>query len=220
MSCRFEGVIFDFDGTVAFTAEDVWRAIDYAAEREGLAIDPAYRGDQVNLAKTGRQIFVDNFGQLPEQQLQRMCDNLVQHYGYITDYPATYMYPGMKEILERLLEERVPTGIVTNKGEHSLRRILEIKGWGRYFCHLLGADSLGEGHKKPSLMAHMLKTDLAGRSCVYIGDSYSDVTASRENGIPCIGVTYGDGDTEELRAQQPRWLCDDLAQVYNILFEG
>lgn len=216
---KFDGVIFDFDGTIAFTAEDVWLAIDYAAEQEGLKIDPEYRKNQVNLARTQAQIFTDNFGELPEEQLKRMCANLNKHYGWITDYPETYMYDGMKEILEELQRRGIPAGIVTNKGERSLRRILEIKGWDKYFTYLFGADSLGDKYKKPGLMKHMIEHSYQGRNCVYIGDSYSDVTASRENNIPCIAVTYGDGDSEDLKAQNPEYVCDDLYQVYSILFD-
>ena len=220
MKCRFEGVIFDFDGTIAYTAEDVWRAVDYAVELEGHKIDPAFRSVHTNLSKPVRQMYEEIFGgSISDEMFERLCENLDKHYRYITDYPTTYMYEGMEPILQKLRELGIPTGIVTNKGEFSLRRILDIKGWGRYFDFLLGCDSLGDGYKKPQLMAHMLENDFPGKSCVYIGDSYSDVTSSRANGIPCIGLTYGDGDPEALRAEDPDWVCDDLTEVYNILFQ-
>ena len=216
ISC--DGVIFDFDGTVAFTAEDVWRAVDYAAEKAGGSIDPEYRSDPVNLSKPAAQIFRDNFGPLTDEQVAEMCRDLSHHYGWITDYPETYMYDGMEEVLAELRHRGIPAGIVTNKGERSLRRILEIKGWSGYFSYLLGSDSLG-GLKKPELIAHMMASDYRSKNCIYIGDSFSDVTASRQNGIPCIAVTYGDGNTEDLIKAKPRYVCGSPREVYRILFE-
>jgi len=79
----------------------------------------------------------------------------------------------------------------------------------------------GKEKKKSELISYILeKTGCKPEETVYIGDTWSDVIAARENNIDCIGVTYGDGDTGELLAENPRFCVDSVCELKKILEEG
>lgn len=48
---------------------------------------------------------------------------------------------------------------------------------------------------------------------MYIGDTWSDVEASRENQIDCIGVTYGDGEEEMLLSKNPTYCARSVDEI-------
>ena len=66
----------------------------------------------------------------------------------------------------------------------------------------------------------MRKSGLEASQYVYIGDTWSDVDAACENGIDCIGVTYGDGDTKQLCARKPKYCAQDVSEIEKIIKEG
>ena len=88
-------------------------------------------------------------------------------------------------------------------------RILKKKGWTDLFEGCFSPDSFGEVIRSKAQVIEdvMASGQMERESVVYIGDTYSDVTAAHENHIHCIGVTYGDGDTDKLLETGP----DELA---------
>ena len=99
--------------------------------------------------------------------------------------------------------------IITLKPEEALLRILKKKGWTDLFEGCFSPDSFGEVIRSKAQVIEdvMASGQMERESVVYIGDTYSDVTAAHENHIHCIGVTYGDGDTNKLLETGP----DELA---------
>lgn len=215
---RYSTLIFDFDGTVAYTAADVWDAVEAGTLLFGKQIDPDYRADPRNLSLHPRKIFEDCLGPISDEDYIKAQKALGQYYGQDTDYPKTVLYPGMDEFLERAMTEGLSAGIVTRKSARSLGRILRIKGWDRWFSCWYGSESLG-GHKtKAELIDALLKEMGNPSDPVYIGDSAGDIEAAKELGIPSIAVTYGDGDTDKLTASGPDKICYTVPDLYMWVF--
>lgn len=217
-SVKYDAVLFDFDGTIANTAEDVWLAIDYALAKQGLNLNQEYWGDTRNLAFPLDKILSDNFGDLPENVVIQIGCDVRTYYGSMSVYPSTYMYPGIKEILERLKNEKVKTGIISSKGENSLKRILRLKGWDQYFDFCIGADSIDGLTSKQEQIAFLLSNSIKTKNAVYIGDSYSDIIAARNNNMDAVGVLYGDGDNNLIVAEHPTYICTTAEEAYHFLF--
>ena len=94
---RYSTLIFDFDGTVAYTAADVWDAVEAGTLLFGKQIDPDYRADPRNLSLHPRKIFEDCLGPISDEDYIKAQKALGQYYGQDTDYPKTVLYPGMDE---------------------------------------------------------------------------------------------------------------------------
>lgn len=218
-------ILWDFDGTLADTAADVWNSVAYAARQLGGEIDADFRADHSNLARPMMEI-LRHVQPFPGEACLERFDELVRiHYRTLSVYAETELYAGIQEMLQDLREAGACSYIVTMKPVAALERILEAKGWGALFNGWCSPDSRAESVEMPK--ARVIREILADRGCpshdvraVYIGDSWSDVRAAREAGIPCIAVTYGDGDTGRLLAEQPDIVAEHAADIRRALGLG
>lgn len=215
MMHRYSAVLFDFDGTLADTAKDVWDSVRYGFGKNGLSIPDNYAADDRNLAKLNEQIVAELYPGSPETLGRQVAADVAHHYRNLNTYPRTQLYPYIKELLSALRAAQIPTGILSNKSHASLGRILKEKGWLDYFDSYRGTldsddDTLGKVDRLRNYMAAFDTSD-----AVYIGDSAGDVEAAKANGLYVIGVLYGDGDPELVRRAGP----DAVASTPEALLE-
>jgi phosphoglycolate phosphatase len=126
----------------------------------------------------------------------------------------------MERLLKKLSAAGLKLSIVTMKPAEPAARLLREKGWDRYFERVLSPDGPWEGEKSKAELIAMLLLDgqLSAERCVYIGDSYSDILASRKNSVKSIGVLWGDGDNLMLQNVHPDFIAADAAELESILF--
>lgn len=219
MSPAYQAVVFDFDGTLAFTREDVWDSVEYAAESVGGDLPAAFRADPGNLSLPECAIFDAVKGPAPDTRFDDFASALKKHYRQLNDFSKTVLYPGVEAILRRLLASGIPVCIVTAKPYEPLCKILRIKGWAPFFRVCLSPDSFGgRDRSKTELLRLLLDSHLSGLHVVYIGDSPGDVIAARNNGVPIIGVLYGDGDAGRMAAEKPDFLAATADEMATLLF--
>jgi len=218
---KYSTVLWDFDGTLAYTGQDVWESLEYGARNLGGRINRTFREDDSNLGRTMDEIFLA-VEPYPGKEWQERFEELVRiHYRTISEYAGTVLYPGIPGLLEDLEREGVRNYIVTLKPKEALERILDRKGWKHYFTGWLSPDSFpGRIYTKGQLLAYYLKKTVDMEQIVYVGDTYSDVTACRQNGLACIGVTYGDGNTRALLEAGPDRIAESVRALGKLLKEG
>ena len=202
---KYKAILWDFDGTLVSSQDDVWASLAYAAAQFGATLPEAYAGDPRNLADPIGAIFRHTVP-FPGERNERQFEDLVAaHYRHLSDYAATELYPGVRRLLEELCHDRVPSHIVTVKPKEALVRILDVKGWGDLFSGWDTPDrDAGDKRSKALMVAEALdRYRVSARECVLVGDSWSDGEAAHANGIDFVAATYGDGDTDRLLRQ--RW---------------
>lgn len=214
---KYNAVIFDFDGTIAYTSKDVWGSIEYAAGRIGSIIPDAVKNEDSNLGLSTLELFKMLEPLPPMERFDEFDRYISEHYRTITMYPGTFIYPGMEDLIKLLIEKKIPRYIVTMKPKIPLERILQIKKWDFMFDGWYTPDYIeGKIYSKEELLKTLISTKLKGYNCVYIGDSYSDVIATKSNNLDCIGVTYGDGDKQMLIDQKPTYVFDDINRIIEL----
>jgi N-acetyl-D-muramate 6-phosphate phosphatase len=184
----FKAVLFDLDGTLLDTAPDLIAALGVLTEKPlpitkelRAASGKGFRG----LLKTGLNVD-DQHADYPQY-----FEKFQAHYDKCLLESTSY-FTGMKELLQRLDEIAIPWGIVTNKPEKFTRQIVAgLQLTGRAKCVISG-DSLTsrKPHPEPILQA----CDLLQKSpaeCIYVGDSESDVIASKAAGTTSLVALYG-----------------------------
>ncbi len=210
---KFTSVLFDFDGTIANTAADVWASVDYGFDRCGYYLPKSFSRDNRNLALPIDEMAKRLYPGISESDCRRIRGSVNNHYRYVTSYDKTVLYDGIAELLGFLKNKSIPTGILSNKGHMSLGRILEKKGWGWYFDDYCGAkDSEGDVTTKEERLKRF-SSGFDTTRCVYIGDTAWDVTAAKQNGFMSVGVLYGDGDRDELLLQKPDVVCETSREL-------
>ncbi len=220
--CNLKIILWDFDGTLADTGKDVWNSVQYAAYQLGGEISKSYIEDNSNLSNPIAEIFKQVNPYPGDERLSKFDQWITKHYRKINMYEETYLYDGIEEILADMKSRNVKNYIVTMKPKEALERLLTIKGWDYLFDGWLSPDSFsGCERTKSELIAHIIENmSFEKEEYIYIGDTWSDVTASHSNEIICIGVTYGDGDVKRLKESKPEYIVDSVYEIKNILKEG
>lgn len=217
---KYEIVIFDFDGTLADTKEDVWESVEHAANSIGCRIPHEFRGNSQNLSLPIDRIFQSLLPK-PEGLLKDVFEcELTRHYRQLNSFTHSYLFPGIQGILEELKRRDIPRYIVSMKPLQALNKIIIEKGWGDYFVEWYSVDpDVYEWRTKEQVLG-ALKDRVQPKNCVYVGDSYTDIIAARACGMDSVGILYGDGDAERLIQEKPTYLVASKRELEKILLEG
>lgn len=187
-------ILFDLDGTLVDTAPDLAASMNVLLTRRGR---PELPLDHV------RHMVGRGAGALMERamaatgepaaagEIDGMYDEFIEHYGeHIAD--TSRPFPGVPEALARLEGAGCAMGVCTNKPGQASVKLLDILDLSRYFETVVGGDTLAVRKPDPE---HVLETmRRAGGhpdATVMVGDSQTDVAASRAAGIPVIAVSFG-----------------------------
>ena len=187
-------IVFDLDGTLASTAEDLVAALNWSLTRQDLPPLPLEKAkDMIGAgaeALIRRGLQAENI--TPEPALvETMLQDFLDHYeaNIATNSAA---FPHVLDEIEVLRGEGWRAAICTNKSERLARLLLEKLGLTDRFSALLGGDTLDV--KKPD-GRHLLETiaqagGVPERS-VMVGDSRPDIDAAKNAGVPVIAVDFG-----------------------------
>ena len=191
---RPPSIIFDLDGTLVDTADDIVAALNVSVAPAGIAPLPV---DLVRpMIGTGARRLVQRaFDQAgfaaSDSGVDAAVVRFLDHYrAHIAD--RSHPFPGILPCLDWLRGHGALLGVCTNKLAGDSVALLDRLGLGPYFGAVLGGDSLA--WKKPD-GRHILGVieQLGGdpAHALMIGDSATDVNGARAAGIPVVAVTWG-----------------------------
>lgn len=186
----YETYIFDLDGTLLDSLEDLKDAVNHALRLSGL---PERTIDEV------RGFVGNGVGKLVERSVPGGKDNC--HFPQVmSDFNSYYLlhscdktqpYPGVTDLLGRLRSEGKRVAVVSNKFDEAVKLLIA-----RYFNGLVEV-AIGEKpgiSRKPApdtVVEALRELGADGSGAVYIGDSDVDVLTARNAGLPCISVLWG-----------------------------
>ena len=188
-------LIFDLDGTLADTGQDITNALNHALK--------PFHGREYSLEETKAMVgsgisrllesLIPPDATLPNGETgtpkEIVTARFLDYYdNHLID--NTVVYPYVQETLSQL--NGYTKAVISNKREIYSKRVLEGLGLLGYFDCVLGSDSVREKKPSPVPVLDLLeKYDIAKEEAVIIGDSNYDVAAGQAAGIRVIGVTYG-----------------------------
>jgi len=188
-----DAVVFDNDGLLLDT-ESVWtRAEEDLFERRGLEFTPA---DKLELVGTSAEIA----GGILERRLGEpgRAEELLEELNALVvaelEHGVEAMV-GARELLERLREQGVPIGLVSNSPLRFVKRSIEIVGFEGHFDVVLSAHEVAAPKPAPDpyLEACRRLGVEPGPSVVALEDSPTGVAAARAAGLTVIGVPSVEG---------------------------
>ncbi len=188
--------IFDLDGTLLDTLDDLANAVNYALVKHGL---PA------RSAKEIRAFLGNGMARLIELSANGAGNTreiLADFKTYYATHSAdeTKPYEGIMEVLAMLKKQGVKTAILSNKGDFAVQTLTRV-----YFGELID-EAQGENEaqgvkRKPSadgVYAIMRRLNAAKEETVFIGDSEVDILTAENAGVDCLAVTWGFREEQEL----------------------
>lgn len=218
---RWGVVLWDFDGTIANTALDVWISLEKSVQLFGRRLPDQLLEDSSNLSLPMPEICATFIPPIDGAEITAFEREVARQYREVSKHENTVLYPGIAEALTGLRRAGGKSFIVTNKPQPALERVLEIKGWGQLFDGWWCVNPQGPNLKsKSDLIARAIKASRGRPSeFVMVGDSAGDIVAAHEVGVSSIGVTYGDGDTSDMISVCPDYLVSDGRELLSILLE-
>lgn len=183
-------VLFDLDGTLLDTAEDLAQALDRLRREEGL--EPLAHRRVRGFVSHGSSALVRlAFPSAPEPQFLRLRARLLELYGSALAV-HTRPFPGTLELLERIERRGLRWGVVTNKPAALTGPLLTALGLGSRAGVVVSGDTLPERKPHPRPLLHAaLQLEVAPSECVYVGDAERDVLAAKAAGMRAVVACFG-----------------------------
>lgn len=182
--------IFDMDGTILNTIDDIAGAINYVLDIHGY---PRRTVDEVksfvgNGLKRALELSLPDG--VAGDVLNQLFTELVAYYNEHSNI-MTRPYKGIVEVIHKLREQGKIVAVVSNKRVEAVRDLCDIYFEGCFDMAL--GDQDGIARKPAPDMTNMVieHYGILRDKCVYIGDSDVDLMTARNTEIDCIAVTWG-----------------------------
>ena len=204
------GILWDLDGTLLDTLEDLADAVNFALQQFGY---PERSIEEI-------RCFVGNGARrLIERSVPAGGDADAVFDTFRAYYDThcrikTRPYDGIMEALQKL-GEKYPMAVVSNKPDSAVKPLCA-----EYFPGLYARGESTDCPRKPAPdMVFKAMEAIGVESCIYVGDSEVDVLTGRNAGVPCLSVLWGFRDRAEIMDAGGSHFCEDTAKLVEKLEE-
>ncbi len=209
-------IIFDLDGTLMNTLDDLHDSVSYALRQAGLAPNPKqdtrrYLGNGVrNLVNRS----VEQACPTADEALKERVFEIFRAYYVAHSMDKTAPYEGIPEMLKECKKRGFFTAIVSNKLDPAVKDLHKA-----FFADsidvAIGETPTVKRKPAPDMVDEAIRqlSLLHGRSiekseCVYVGDSEVDLQTAKNSDLPCIAVSWGFRDRDYLVGQGAKTIID------------
>ena len=201
------GILFDLDGTLLNTLEDLLDATNYALSLCGYPKRtlPELRRFVGNGAENQIRMSLPD-GASPEE-VQKV---LRIYKPYYTEHcqVKTRPYDGVLESLE-ILKEKYPIAVVSNKPDSAVKSLRA-----QMFPGIFALGETPDCPRKPAPdMVYKACRAIGTDTCVYVGDSEVDVITAKNAGVPCLSVLWGFRDREDIAEAGGTYFCENPVEM-------
>lgn len=187
---KYKAVIFDLDGTLLNTLEDLRDSVNYSLKKFGYS--PRTLSEIRNFVGNGIGNLIHRAlpSDVSENEYQKVFDTFKSYYAEHCNI-KTHPYDGVLPLLERLKKAGYQLAIVSNKADFG------VKSLNRDYFNSLIDVAIGEREgvrRKPepdTVFTALKMLNVSKSETVYIGDSDVDIQTAHNSGLDCISVDWG-----------------------------
>lgn len=205
------GILFDLDGTLLDTLEDLKDAVNYTLDHFGLP-QRSLKEIRTIVGNGVRNLIASA---MPGTEQDPSVDEALEvylPYYQMHNQVKTKPYDGVQETLKTVKEE-YPVAVVSNKHHSAVKALCAD-----YFPGVYALGETPDCPRKPAPdMVHAAMAALGVDACIYVGDSEVDVETAKNAGVPCLSVLWGFRDEELLRQVGGRFFCHRVEQLPEML---
>lgn len=211
-------VLFDMDGTLLDTLEDLHVSINYALKKNGL---PEITRDEARLAAGyGSIVLIEMVGkgrlEKGTPEFQQVFDDFSNYYSQHCN-ETTKPYSGIMELLVALKERGIRMAVVSNKIQPETESLRKL--WFGDYIELAVGRWEGIAPKPDPAMAKAALDELGAtpQDAIFIGDSQPDVQTGKNVGCISVGCAWGFRSRDVLEQEHADYIIDSPEQLLGII---
>ena len=211
-----KAVVFDMDGTILDTLEDLRSSVNHALREHGLP--ERSRAEVRSFLGSGMVYLIHRAvpeGTDPETE----ASVLASHKAYYPLHCAeeTRPYPGIRELLVSLRDAGILTAVVSNKSDTNVQALVRDYFDGLFTVAVGARDGVPRKPSPELVEIALSELGVSKEDAVYIGDSDIDVATARNAGLSMITVLWGFRDKPQLIEAGADRLAESTADVMRML---
>ena len=209
-------IIFDLDGTLINTIDDLGQACNYAL----MACEfPTHKiEDYPRLVGNGINKLIERA--LPEEHrneetVLRLREYFVPYYDE-HNCDLTYPYDGIPALLQTLKEQGHKLAVASNKYQAATEKIVAQLFPGMFDVVLGERENIAR-KPDPQIVYDIIKNYELIQDCLYVGDSLVDAETAKAANLPFVACTWGFCTKEQLATANPNYMINHPSELINIL---
>ena len=214
MKEKFEGIIFDIDGTLTSTNDLIFKSFNHIAKKY---LDRTFTDNEI----------IALFGPTEDVILKEWCGKNFEaskkdyYEFYKFHHHIANLYPGIKELLDYLKSKNILLSIFTGKGKQASLITLEELNIINYFDLIVTGDDV-VNHKPSSegIIKFVNEYHLRKDEVLMIGDSVADVRASKEAGIRIASALWDSYAAEKVKNLGSNYYFNSVDELKELLVKN
>ena len=213
---KYKAVIFDLDGTLLDTLEDLRSSVNHALRTFGLP-ERSLEEIRTFVGNGVRNLMLKAVpGGADEPRFEEIFAEFKSYYA-VHWREATCPYAGVVELVEGLHCKGLKLAVVSNKSDAEVKNLCAEFFGGNI---LIARGEVPGVPRKPAPDSVLLTLEALGVSrekALYIGDSEVDVRTARNAAVDCVAVTWGFRSRGELEAEGATVFIDKPSELLSLL---
>ncbi len=216
----YKAVIFDLDGTLLNTLEDLANACNYALGKYNF---PSHQAEEYKkFIGDGRLKLIERITP-QDHKSQEVINNLV---AFFDEYYEAHMidmtkpYNGIIELLDYLNEKGLKLAVVSNKPHEFTTEV--VRNFFGDRLHIVFGQRPGSPTKpNPAAVFEAIEgLNVTPQECIYVGDSNVDIRTAKNAGVKSAGVLWGFRTREELEAEGADFIVSTVEELKELIAPG
>ena len=214
----FKGVIFDLDGTLVNSLEDITNAINVVLKQHGFPTH-SVAACQSFIGHGLRDLVVKS---LPkeyqnEEWVNRCFDKIIEVYSDNCTV-KTKMYDGISDLLDALTARGLKMAVFSNKADELTKKVVQavMPKWNFEIVAGLKVEALKKPNPSVALEISE-KTAIPVEDFIFVGDTDVDMLTAKSAGMHPIGVVWGYRTKEELTASGAKFILETPLDLIKVL---
>ena len=212
-------VVFDLDGTLIDTSEDIVYTINHMRRQAGM--QPLCNRMVLNAVGHGASILVQKTLEIDPDDTERLESLVSECRAHFALHQGTrsHPYPGISEMIARLYEF-ADLYVLSNKPSYEVIHEVDLAGFAHYFREIWGAGSFAQLKPDPGgIYAAMELSGVVAENTIMVGDLPVDMETAIRAGVHAVFVTWGFGSVLDIRdesiviAENPSNLPELVASI-------
>ncbi len=215
---RYQTVVFDFDGTIADTAQGIFESVQYAMRK--LELPPASEQTLRRFIGPPLPFSFREFVGLSDEAADRAVLYYRENYGSEGKFKLRF-YDGIPELLRYLRGLGVRTCLASAKPDRFIQEILDHFNAREWFDCAQGMPMAEQSSDKSGVILDVMNRDGAvdRRRVLMVGDTKYDMRGAKEIGVDALGVLYGYGSRAELLESGADYIvrtAEEIAEIVEV----